>query len=57
MQSQISSDAEDNTLGRVNRGGIADSPLLRTLLAICQKSREPGFWEVIDSFRDLCKQL
>ena len=57
MQSQISSDVKDNTSGRVNRGGIADSPLLRTLLAICQKSRELGFWEVIDSFRDLCKQL
>ena len=57
MQSQISSDVKDNTSGWVNRGGIADSPLLRTLLAICQKSREPGFWEVIDSFRDLCKQL
>ena len=57
MQSQISSDAEDNTSGRLNRGGIAESSLLRTLLAICQKSREPGFWEVIDSFRDLCKQL
>ena len=32
------------------RGGIADLPLLRTLLAICQKSREPSFWEVMDSF-------
>ena len=41
------SDAEDNTL---NRGGIVDLPLLRTLLAICQKSREPSFWEVMDSF-------
>ena len=44
------SDAEDNTSGPLNRGGIADLPLLRTLLAICQKSREPSFWEVIDSF-------
>ena len=34
------SDAED----------IADLPLLRTLLAIHQKSREPSFWEVMDSF-------
>ena len=25
-------------------------PLLRTLLAIRQKSQEPGFWEVMDSF-------
>ena len=31
------SDAEDNTSGPLNRGGIADLPLLRTLLAICQK--------------------
>ena len=44
------SDAKDNTSGPLNRGGIADLPLLRTLLAICQKSREPSFWEVIDSF-------
>ena len=44
------SDAEDNTSGPLNRGGIADLPLLRTLLAICQKSREPSFWEVLESF-------
>ena len=44
------SDAEDNTSHPLNRGGIADLPLLRTLLAICQKSREPSFWEVMDSF-------
>ena len=44
------SDAEDNTSGPLNRGGIADLPLLRTLLAICQKSREPSFWEMTDSF-------
>ena len=44
------SDAEDNTSGPLNRGGIADLPLLRTLLAICQKSPEPSFWEVMDSF-------
>ena len=31
------SDAEDNTLGPLNRGGTADLPL-RTLLAIHQKS-------------------
>ena len=31
------SDAEDNTSGPLNRGGIADVPLLRTLLAIRQK--------------------
>ena len=34
----------------VNRGGIADLLLLRTLLAIRQKSRVPSFWEVIDFF-------
>ena len=44
------SDAEDNTSGPLNRGGIADLPLLRTLLAIRQKSRQPSFWEVMDSF-------
>ena len=44
------SGAEDNTSGSLNRGGIADLPLLRTLLAICQKSRETSFWEVMDSF-------
>ena len=44
------SNAEDNTSGPLNRGGIADLPLLRTLLAIRQKSREPSFWEVMDSF-------
>ena len=44
------SDAEDNTSSPLNRGGIADIPLLRTLLAIRQRSREPRFWEVMDSF-------
>ena len=44
------SDVEDNTSRPLNRGGIADLPLLRTLLAICQKSQEPSFWEVMDSF-------
>ena len=33
----------------MNRGHIADLPLLRIPLAICQKSREPSFWEVMDS--------
>ena len=47
------SDAEDNTSGPLNRGGIADLPLLRTLLAIHQKSQEPSFWEVMDSFVSL----
>ena len=31
-------DAEDSTSGPMTGGGIADLPLLRTLLAICQKS-------------------
>ena len=44
------SDAEDNTSRLLNRVGIADLPLLRTLLAIRQKSQEPSFWEVMDSF-------
>ena len=43
-------DAEDNICGPLNIGGIADLPLLRTLLAIRQKSQEPSFWKVIDSF-------
>ena len=43
------SDAEDNNSRLSNRGGIADLPL-KTLLAICQKSQEPSFWEVIDYF-------
>ena len=46
----VLSDAEDSTSGPLNRGGIADLPLLRTLLAIRQKSQESNFWEVIDSF-------
>ena len=44
------SDAEHITSGLLNRGGISDLPLLRTLLAIHQKYREPSFWEVVDSF-------
>ena len=44
------SDEEDNTSSPLNRGGLADLLLLRTLLAIHQKSREPSFWEVMDSF-------
>ena len=34
----------------LNRGGIVDLPLLRTLLAIHQKWWEPSFWEEMDSF-------
>ena len=33
------SDAEDNTRGSLNRGGIADLPLLRMLLEIHQVKR------------------
>ena len=44
------SDAEDNTFRSLNRGGIVDLLLLRTLLVICQKFWEPNFWKVIDSF-------
>ena len=44
------SDEKDNTSGPQNRGSIADLPLLRTILAICKKSWEPSFWEVMDSF-------
>ena len=44
------SDVEDNTSRPLNRGSIADLPLLRTLLAIQQKSQEPNFWEVMDFF-------
>ena len=43
-------ESEDNTSRPLNRGGTTDLLFLRTLLAICQKSREPSFWEVIDSF-------
>ena len=43
-------DAEDNTTRLLNTGGTADLPLLRTLLAIRQKSLEPSFREVMDSF-------
>ena len=46
----VLSGVEGNTSGSLNRRGIAELPLLRTLLAIRQKSREPRFWEVMDSF-------
>ena len=44
------SNAEGNTSGSLNRGDITDLPLLRTLSAIREKSREPSLWEVIDYF-------
>ena len=37
------SDAGDNTSRPLNRVGIADLPLFRTLFPIHQKSREPSF--------------
>ena len=50
------SDAEGKTSSPLNRGGIADLSLLRTLLAIRQKSREPRFWEVMYyCFISICK--
>ena len=43
-------DAEENTFRPLIRGSIiADLPLLRTLLAICQNSWEPSFSKVMDS--------
>ena len=42
-------DTENNNSGPLNRG-ITDLPLLRTLLAIRQKSWQPSFWEVMESF-------
>ena len=38
------------TSGPLNRGGIADLVLLRTLFAICQWLQEPSFWKVMESF-------
>ena len=48
-------DVEDSISRPLNREGITNLPLLRTLLAICQKSREPCFWEVMDFFITICK--
>ena len=36
------SKAEDNTFGSLDKGGIADLPFLRTLLAISKKLLEPS---------------
>ena len=44
------SNEEDNTSGPLNRGGIADLPLLRTTLAIHQQSQESSFWALIEFF-------
>ena len=43
-------DAEGNTSRPLIRGSIADLHLLRTLLAIGQKSRQQGFCKVMDAF-------
>ena len=42
-------DVEDNTSGSLNKGVIADLPLLRTLVAIHQKPWKQSFLEVIAS--------
>ena len=47
------SNTEENTSGPLNRGGIVDLSLLRTLLAIQQMSWEPSFLEMINSFVSL----
>ena len=39
------SDAEDNTSGPLNRGGVADLHLFKTLLAIHQTYREAIYME------------
>ena len=44
------SNAEGNTSWSLDRGSIADLPLLKTLLAICQESQKLSFLEMIDSF-------
>ena len=41
----VLSDADNNTSRPLNRGGM-----VRTQLAIHQKSKEPSFWEVMGSF-------
>ena len=53
-------DAEGNTSAVLNRGGITDFLLLITLLAICQMSWQPNFWElklilIEPFFHDFCR--
>ena len=43
-------DAEDNMPGPLSTECTADLPFLGTLLALRQRSREPRFCEVMDSF-------
>ena len=38
---------QKDTSGPLNKGGIADIPLLRALLGIPHKSLEPSFWEIM----------
>ena len=51
------SDAEDNNSSPLNRRGIADLPLLRTLLAICQKVLRTKFLgsDGLFYFSSMCK--
>ena len=49
------SDEDDNTSRLLNRGGIVDLPLLGILMAICKKSQETSFWEVMISFSSILK--
>ena len=46
------SDAEHNTSRVLNRGGIADLPLLRTLLTIRQKSQEQWTLQAAENHGD-----
>ena len=48
------SEAEDDTSGPLNRGGIVNLPLSRTLFVIRQKPQVRSFWEVMDS-SSICK--
>ena len=58
---------KDNTSGLLNEEHIADLPLLRTLIAIHQKSRQQSFWKwwtlcfssicKFGSFKNLLQQL
>ena len=41
---------QDIISGTLNKGGIASLPLLTALLAVHQKSWEPSFWEVMNTF-------
>ena len=41
------SEAEDNTSGLLNRGGIADLPLLRTLLAIAKSCESQDYFVLV----------